>query len=135
MSDKGYEPPEPHPVSGAVTAWNDGRLIVLVIFKRVGQWAVTQCAHAGREHPPVEPWLGVPAVTWLGDTHEFGRKLGDFIGYSDHETEILEALQPFDPDELRRAFKGVSPLRADAYIDIEPILAISVQQMPDGRNQ
>lgn len=112
--------PDPHPVSEAVHAWHDGRLIVLVVFARIGDWAITQLAHAGPADG--DPWLGLPAVTWLGETHEYGRKLGHFIGYSDQETEILQALQPFDPYSLRSAFGGVPPLRAGQYIDTESIL-------------
>lgn len=117
-----YEPPPEHPVSDVVTAWNDGRLIVLVVFKRIGLWAITQVAHAGddRFYPP---WLGVPALTWFGEDHEYGRNAGNFIGYSDQETEILEALQPFTPDDLRAA-GGKSLLRADLYLDTDTVLAI-----------
>ena len=119
MSD--FVEPSEHPVSGVTHARHDGRLIVLVIFKRIGNWAITQVAHAGNEFVP--PFLNTPAVTWLGDDHEYGRNAGNFIGYSDQETEILEALQPFDPNALRAA-GGRSLLRDDLYIDTETIQAI-----------
>jgi hypothetical protein len=104
------ELPPDHPMSAVLTVPKDeheNNVIAILVFKRIGDWAITQICHAGRVHPPVEPWLGSPEVTWLREGENYGRGIGTFIAFSDQETALLELLQAFDDQTAKQHLAGL----------------------------